>query len=381
MGAWRTGAPLSGAGSTGWPSWGLAQWSQPVFDPQGNYRGRAYDAIPGGLASLGNAAWNWSAAQRTGTAPSQFAWNLFGGKMSPGGAGGSGSGTGGFWGGTGGFWGSGGVSSIQDLIKKQEAENQRARAFNIAQWTPANEYLRGVTSRAAADPMTVGARDIASQLLASPEAITDSIQQQIVNRARAQMEGQAQAAQEQALGVMMSSGQMSDSALGGMQERMARQRMASLAGLTGDLEVQRALRRNQDMQAAAGLARQLGLDASALDMGVAGTWMTNLMHDTPDDYTGWAALLSPAVQGAQLNIGRAKVQVGGQGQGSGLGGFGQPIWTESGSLSPASYRDYGISFPRQSWTSSLQAAPADQHGVYIGPRQPDNRWEDLWEDA
>jgi hypothetical protein len=260
-----------------------------AYGPTGPVSGyNPWDVVGASPSQWGNAVQNWrrTAGGTTGGLTTD-AQNWFGSGLPMSGfGGGSGGGMGG--GGSGSRWGGG--MSIEQLLAKQEAENARARQFNIDQWTAGNQNLQGVLGRADADPMTMGARDLASQLLANPEAINDSVQQQILNRARAQMEAQAQAAQQQAIGTMMSGGQMSDSALGALNERMARQRMASLSGLTSQVEIERALRRRQDELQAATLARQLGMDRSGLDFGVAQTWMTNLMHDAPEDYTGWAAL-------------------------------------------------------------------------------------------
>jgi hypothetical protein len=179
---------------------------------------------------------------------------------------------------------------ISDLLAKQEAENLRTRGMNEANWQEGKGMLTGVQGRAAADPMTSGARGLAQGLIDSPESLDDETFGKILNRNRTQVDAQSNAMMQQGRNQLAASGQLTTGNLQALNDRVARNRIAGLTQAQTDLGIARADRRTGDISNAIGLARGLGQDRSNLDMGVAQTFLQSTPQYRPDDYSGWAAL-------------------------------------------------------------------------------------------
>lgn len=194
---------------------------------------------------------------------------------------------GGFGGGMGGMGG----GSIWDLIKQQRELNAADRAKMEANWEEGKGMLMGIPESYMNDPMTQGARRLAQGLLDNPEAINDETQGLIRNQLMNQLGAQSEVARRRQTGALASRGQMNPAALARMNQQLGSQEQSALSRAMAGTEIERALRKNQDITNAAGLGRQLGLDQSGVRMGTAQTYLQNMPQYQPEDLSGMAALL------------------------------------------------------------------------------------------
>lgn len=188
----------------------------------------------------------------------------------------------------------GGVSSIGGLIGMQRDENARNRALAEANWQEGKAGLLGVLPRYGADPMTTGARGLAAGLMANPEAINDQTQSLIRNAQMNQLGAQGSSAMRRGSAQLASRGQLNPAAQARMQERIGMGTQAAMSRALAQTEIDRALRRNQDIMAAMGAGRQLANDQAGLDMDVRKTFLENMPQYLPEDLSGMAALLARA---------------------------------------------------------------------------------------
>jgi hypothetical protein len=142
------------------------------------------------------------------------------------------------------------------------------------------------------DPMTQGARGLAGNLMADPEAINDTTQGLIRNQLMNQLGAQGASAQRKGEAQLASRGQLNPAAQARMSERIGMGTESAMSRAISQTEIDRALRRNQDILAAMGAGRQLGNDAAGLNMDVSKTFLENMPQYLPEDLSGLAALLA-----------------------------------------------------------------------------------------
>lgn len=243
-----------------------------------------------------------------------------------------------------GAYGGGGMPSTpNDLYNMTRQANQDTRAYNRGMWNDVAGYTRGVPQRFWADPLNQGARGLAAGLVANPEAINDRVQQRMVNRA-SNLANAASNAQRAG----MRQNLLQRGVAGGTQERaqldrIERGRQAGLMGLGSDIEAQRAIRRNADIQGAAGLASNLAGQQGAFDQAAAQTLMSGVPYEAPDDFSGLAALMAS----------------GGMFGGSGLGFGGMNLGYNRNRNSAPQMGFAG------NWTAPQQEGPfVSQYGTY-----------------
>jgi hypothetical protein len=197
----------------------------------------------------------------------------------------------------------GGLGGPGDLFERQRAENERARAENEAKWAAARDYLLGVGTRAQADPLMQAARGQALGLAQSPEALSDITQQKIINRATNLQNALMDARRQKLRGELAGRGLLGSTAERAGLDRLERERMAQLMGTTTELEIQRAARRNEDIERATRLAAALAGQQSALEAQLAGTYIGGLPLQGPEDYSGLGALLASQARGGAAGFG------------------------------------------------------------------------------
>lgn len=187
--------------------------------------------------------------------------------------------------------GGGAPSSLQDVFNMQRNENMDKRNYNRGLWAEVRDYTKAVPQQYANNPLTQGAQSQAQRLVNDPEAINDRTQQLAVNRASNLLN----AAQNMRRGGLQrdlaARGMLGGSTQRAATDKLERERGAALTGLGSDLEVQRAIRRNQDITGAVGLASGLAGQQAGIGADAARTLMSGVPYEAPDDFSGLAAAL------------------------------------------------------------------------------------------
>jgi hypothetical protein len=129
-----------------------------------------------------------------------------------------------------------------------------------------------------------------------------------------QLGAQAQQQQTQGMNSLSSRGMMNPAALARMNERLGANADATLSRAMAGTEIERATRRNQDIQNAAALASGLGQQAAGLNLDVNKTYLENMPQYAPEDLSGIGSIIMAMQQQANA----ANTPVGGGG-GFGLG--------------------------------------------------------------
>lgn len=217
-----------------------------------------------------------------------------------------------------GLGGIGGGLSIGGLIGMQRDENARNRAMTEANWQEGKRNLAGVMPGYMSDPMTTGARGLAANLMANPEAINDQTQSLIRNAQMNQLGAQGNSAMRRGSAQLASRGQLNPAAQARMQERIGMGTQAAMSRALAQTEIDRALRRNQDIMAAMGAGRQLGNDQAGLNMDVQKTFLENMPQYLPEDLSGMAALLAQTQSGGGMFGARAGAKTPNAGAGFGF---------------------------------------------------------------
>ena len=202
--------------------------------------------------------------------------------------GGGASGAGGMGAGVGGSF----PSSLQQLLDRQQKENDEARAWNKQQYGEAKANLTGVMPRYRNDPMVQAGRGLASVLAGDPEAISDRVQNLITNKAQNALTAQSESATRRGAATLAAGGQADASSLALQRERIGAGKQAALSSMLSDLEVQRARSRNQDYINASNLSAARGNEMGAMDSQMAKSWIENLAPMYPADYSGMASLFA-----------------------------------------------------------------------------------------
>ena len=196
--------------------------------------------------------------------------------------------------------------TIEQLIAMQRGENARTAGLTEANWQEGKKNLYGVMPGFDADPMTSGARGLAQGLMNNPEAINDQTQAMIRNRLMNTLGAQAGQARTSGMNSLSSRGMMNPAALARMNERLGSQENATLSRAMADTEIERAMRKNQDIMQASGLGRQLGMDRAGLNMDVNKTYLENMPQYMPEDLSGMAALINTRNMGNKGPVGTSK---------------------------------------------------------------------------
>jgi hypothetical protein len=230
----------------------------------------------------------------------------------------------------------GGGGSLADLIAEQRSQNAWAREQQLAAWNEGKGLLGGVMPGYDVDPMNIGARGLASRLIAQPESISDEVQQLILNKARNQTDAMANANLRRGRAALMEGGQLDAGSLAALTERSERERMAGMRGLTSDLEIERARARTGDITNAAQLASGLGMQRAGLSSQVARDFLQNMPQFRADDLTGLAALLM-AASGQGSTVRGSQRESGLRGEGQWVQGPDGWQWQQAG-MSPYDYR-------------------------------------------
>lgn len=274
-----------------------------------SYTTRGNTMMPVSLQAMmqGNGLWSGIAGSGAGSD--------FSGRYSqrPGAAGGMGAGVGG------GFGPLGAGLSIGGLIGMQREENARNRALTEANWQEGKRNLAGVMPGYMSDPMTTGARGLAANLMANPEAINDQTQSLIRNAQMNQLGAQGNSAMRRGSAQLASRGQLNPAAQARMQERIGMGTQAAMSRALAQTEIDRALRRNQDIMAAMGAGRQLGNDQAGLNLDVQKTFLENMPQYLPEDLSGMAALLAQTQSGGGGGLFGSRAQAKNMNSGSDFG--------------------------------------------------------------
>lgn len=234
--------------------------------------------------------------------------------------------------------GSFGNLSARGIFDLQRQSNDWARNQNQQNYNEAKNFMLGIMPGYDADPMNQGARGLAAGLMADPEALNDQTQQKIINRAKAAVDSQMNAALAQGRDLLSSSGQMSTGNMQALQDRVAKQRIAALTEQMTGLDVQRANQRNADIMNATQLGSGLAGQRANLNLGVGQAWQ--LPQVLPDNYAGLAALLgnggnrTPVGGGGGFGLGLGNMSSILAGQGNGLIGFSPYNSGQTGGFSP-----------------------------------------------
>lgn len=219
------------------------------------------------------------------------------------------------------------MSQVLQMINMQLGENAQAKKLTEQEYYKARDNLLNVPGQLRNDPAFQGARSLAQNLLANPEAITDEVQQKILNRGSNLINASQNAASRAAMGDLAAAGQMGGSAAQIVQDRMQRSRENQLGQMASEAEIQRALRRNEDIRNATQLGQGIAGQQSDVDRNVATTFIQNTPEWKPQDFTGLIAALglnqvNMANMANQTNTGvnaanlRTLANVGGQDIGS-----------------------------------------------------------------
>ena len=179
-------------------------------------------------------------------------------------------------------YGAGYQNPLQDIVNRQQAEIERARAQRQEAWKGIQDRLQQFRSEYAADPMVQQSRALATRLMADPEAINDTVAQLIRNRAQNQLAAQYGTMERQGAGSLGESGQLDAASLAAMRERMGASRAGAMAGMTSNLEVQRAQQRNQDIMNAAQLGMAQAGQRAGLDLATAQTYAGAAPYEQAD---------------------------------------------------------------------------------------------------
>ena len=198
---------------------------------------------------------------------------------------------------------------LQDLFAKQQAENDRARAENEANWKLARDRLMQIDSQYANDPTANATRASVQALLANPEALNDATMAKIRGQTSAEISDKQNSQLRQALAMASSGGYGDLSTQLALQERGGRQGMAENQRAMTDLEVQRANQRNKDILGSISAGQSMTGQDFGINMDVAKTLIGNLPQYQPDDLSGWIASMSPQLQ-AQGYSGQGAVGYG-----------------------------------------------------------------------
>lgn len=255
---------------------------------------------------------------------------------------------------------SGAGMTIESLLNMQRTENARNRDLMEANWQEGKSNLYGVMPGYDSDPMNTGARGLAQGLLNNPEAINDQTQSQIRSRLQNMLGAQADVARRRGMASLSSQGMMNPAAMGRMNERLGRAEDATLSRSMADTEIERALRKNQDIQSAAGMGRQLGMDRAGLSMDVNKTYLDNMPTYRPEDLSGMAALINK--QTYKPATGYSSPYGSMQNQGNSMPSFG---FNTSQGLQP-----WGPNSPGQTGFSPGLRGEYQWTGQYQPPQQP-----------
>lgn len=212
--------------------------------------------------------------------------------------------------------GGGGMpTSMSDIFGLQRQENMDKRNYNRGLWGEVRDYTKAVPQQYANNPLTQGAQFQAQRLVNDPEAINDRTQQLAVNRASNLMNAAQNMRRQGLQRDLASRGMLGGSTARAATDKLERERSAGLMGLGSDLEVQRAIRRNQDITGAVGLASGLAGQQAQIGSDAARTLMSGVPYEAPDDFSGLAAML-----GLSGGLGGG----GFRSSGMGVGGYGGP---------------------------------------------------------
>lgn len=289
-----------------------------------------------------NEGWRMAYAQRLQQMQNNNVSNLLGGGAAAGGMGAA--------------YGVGG--GMGGLMQAQLQRNRETRDYNRGLWNTERDYTSAVPERFRADPVYQGARTQAQALVNDPEALNDATQQKIINRTTNMRNALFDSARGKERRQLAARGQLGGSAERQSLERLERGRAADLMRTVTDLEVQRANQRNRDIMAATQLAQGVAGQEAGLYGQAAATRMAGVPYESPEDLSGFGALLGALGQGSQLSMG---------GIGNGLGqrrkrndtpqaGFGLTMPEEGPSWSP-----YGLPYGTQPATYS---SPPPNPGGY-----------------
>lgn len=208
--------------------------------------------------------------------------------------GGGGGGGGGFSGSGGGFSGGGGGGGgnnqlLSELLAMQRSENTQTQQQNIATRNATLEELGGVATAFRGDPLWQATRASAQAMLANPEAINDETQQKIINRGSNLINAASNTARGQSRQQLAGMGLLGSSAEQGIMGQAERDRMAQLGDMTTNLEIERAMRRNQDILQAQQMGAALAGQESGVNQFVAGTRANTDLYFQPENLSGYAA--------------------------------------------------------------------------------------------
>jgi len=187
--------------------------------------------------------------------------------------------------------GTGGMS-LSELLRMQREENAKTYQENLGRWQGIEQGLMGVPQKLAADPLMQGARGLASGLVANPEAINDQTQQLMMNRASNLVNAASNTQQGQTRQQLGSMGLLGGSAESAAMGQIGRNRQAQLADTATQLEIERAMRRNQDIQSAAALAGGLAGQQSGAEQFAQGTRAQTAPYFTPESLAGYAGFFA-----------------------------------------------------------------------------------------
>lgn len=240
-----------------------------------------------------------------------------------------------FGNGTSGQYGSGPFNPFdpQGLVAMQMSENERARNLNQSNWEGARGDMKGVLGGYDSDPLIAQSRQNALSLMQNPEAINDQVQGMMLAKQGNMANANAQAQMEAAQNAMINNGQGDSSSQQATMNKLNNQRMTQLMSGQSDLEIQRAVRRNQDIQSATQLGNSIGNQRAQLNFGINNSILNNLPQHRPDNYAGLIGALGKQGPGASggVNLRMGQFGVGGNFgtkrstyAGDGLGGFTQP---------------------------------------------------------
>lgn len=179
----------------------------------------------------------------------------------------------------------------QDLFSMQQKANTDTREYNRGLWNDVRNYTIGVPQTYDADPMNQGARNLSAQLLANPEAINDRTQQLMINRASNLANAGANVSRAGAMQDLANRGIMGGQAQRAALAPIERNRVAALANVGSQAEMDRALRRNQDYAQAIQLGSGLAGQRANVYADASKTLMSGVPYEAPTDYSGLGGLL------------------------------------------------------------------------------------------
>jgi hypothetical protein len=196
----------------------------------------------------------------------------------------------------------GAAMDLQSLISRQQKEFEDARNENRRNFETDRSGVLGSVDRLRMDPTRVATTSLANRLLQNPEAITDKVQQGIVNRGSNLINAAANAAQRQGISGLADRGLANSSAAFELDQQINRDRYGQLANMVRQVEEDRAMRRNQDISNAVGLGRGVYGDLAQMDLGANTSVMNARPQVLPNDMSMYALGLG--------NLGAAQTYAG-----------------------------------------------------------------------